>query len=128
MRTIQFRAWDKVNQKMVSHSYLECHRSGFRLFDEDWAKQYELMQYTGLKDKTGKEIYEGDIVRANTGGVGKVKFGDFMVEGHDYYSNFCNAGWYVQFNGGDDETADLDPCDEIIGNIYENPELLTNEK
>ncbi|MFJ7700022.1 YopX family protein [Lysinibacillus fusiformis] len=84
------------------------------------------MQYTGLKDKNSKEIFEGDIVEYNdfnslrTGGhaedkiiVGKVAFscGMWMVEakncGHDLYEGLVN----------DEEL-------EIIGNIYENPELL----
>lgn len=78
----------------------------------------ELMQYTGLKDKNGKEIYEGDILRYDN-------FRDWLISWHE-------AGFYLQnfFRGmGDADyfilTHDLAITREIIGNIYENPELLT---
>ena len=106
-REIKFRAWDKPNNKMVSHRYLEHHKSGFRLFQND---EFELLQYTELKDKNGNEIYEGDI-----------------VAGFDYYGEPLT--WEVAWEWFDSETGfnigqDDDAEAEIIGNIYENPELL----
>ena len=95
--------------------------------------------FTGLKDKNGKEIYEGDIVRNHwyringdyLGHDWVVKFGEHMTSG-DYYN--CDAyGWYVEgINPEADEPehtlhdlpADGDKGVEVIGNIYENPELL----
>ena len=101
-----------------------------------------LMQYTGLKDKNGKEIYEGDIVSGgvyygweNETGLGIVEFGKWEQDGsgHEYEPSTC-LGWYIKtietdfgYNGecsslvsGKKKHKQL----EVIGNIYENPELL----
>ena len=60
MREIKFRAWDKVNNKMYDWKYLFSFKSVCGLFDNS---NLELMQFTGLLDSSGKEIYEGDIVK-----------------------------------------------------------------
>ena len=127
MREIKFRAWDKENEKMmkVSSLYLENkeisvkENGTFRLF-----RMQDLMQYTGVKDKNGKEIYEGDIVLVELSGtstqyktVVKIKEGAFiasLIDGEDYI--------YI-FNRGFDSN-DF----EILGNVYENPELLEENK
>jgi len=75
------------------------------------------MQYTGLKDKNGKEIYEGDIISDHVG-IGEVEYVErhaaFRVNYHD-----GQAKWfYDYFLQGERESI------EWIGNIYENPELL----
>jgi len=79
-----------------------------------------LMQYTGLKDKNGKEIYEGDIVHVTDffhgdakvyKGVVKFVGGYYQIEGQDIRN--APLGWIIS-------SDDL----EVIGNIYENPELL----
>ena len=127
MRKIKFRAWLKEERKMVNVEtlFIGINRLCFGnsktedLFFRDF-EEVELMQYTGLKDKNGKEIYEGDIVLVKLGGtstwyktVVKFKEGAFiasLIDGEDYI--------YI-FNRGFDSN-DF----EIIGNIYKNKNLL----
>ena len=123
MRKIKFRAWDKENEKMMKVSSLHLENKEisvkengtFHLF-----RMQDLMQYTGLKDKNGKEIYEGDIVLIKLDEtstwyktVVKFKKGAFiasLIDREDYI--------YI-FNRGFDSN-DF----EIIGNIYKNKNLL----
>ncbi len=115
MREIKFRAWDKVAEKMRLSFNPVCHGEwdifSFSDLITTWERgTYELMQYTGLKDKNGKEIYEGDIVRED-------------IEERTYQVVFSNGG----FMGESKDNKILffgDGHVEVIGNIYENPELL----
>ena len=126
MKEIKFRAWVKdrkaifevvlINYVTKKVTYL-LERVGHLLSIRD-AKfnDVELMQYTGLKDKNNKEIYEGDIL--------------FESFGERYYKVvFENGGFRAEFKGDFDEHS-FDLIDvvaqgcEIVGNIYENPELL----
>ena len=72
-------------------------------------------QFTGLHDKNGKEIYEGDITDAGYNNIGVVKYGE-------YNCSCCEGvyGWYV--DGGDIRSAER--FLEVIGNLYENTDLL----
>lgn len=74
-----------------------------------------LMQFTGRKDKNGKEIYEGDIVRAKWGGIGSVVFDD-----GGFVSRWEDGNTTYRLCESDIALREL----EVIGNIYENPELL----
>ena len=94
--------------------------------------EIQVMQFTGLKDKNGKEIYEGDVVQtrfADTDLVGTIKYADKWARFYFAAPNkhgcpiafepetvFC---WYY----GEDDEEGTSIC-EIIGNIYENPELI----
>ena len=93
-------------------------------FDEVPASDFTLMQFTGLKDKNGKEIFEGDIVVAMSQGVkaiGKVKR---RIDGYWLMYPAWQHGefWHIVKNVDTGETGV-----EIIGNIYDNPELLEGE-
>ena len=132
MREIKFRAWDKLSKEMfnvesINFQERKVYRDivSYRKFND-----IELMQYTGLKDKNGKEIYEGDIV----------KFKDCSIDGT---KEFYNIG-VIEREGKRDELTisqlifeksyftenymdfinQTFELSEIIGNIYENPELL----
>jgi uncharacterized phage protein (TIGR01671 family) len=123
MREIKFRFWDLINQQMVFDICL-CD-----VYDEDLEEdRYIPMQYTGLKDKNGKEIYEGDIIEyacdkdENTRRKRQVvgfEYGCFTLKEDE--------NWALMFGLHDHLDCDGNWSDEhfeVIGNIYENKELL----
>lgn len=101
-----------------------------KIYDVEW---YEVDpatvgQYTGLKDKNGVESYHKDIVRTNAGHIGVVEFGSHSPTGNEWDNAW---GWFIQFpNRG--QAASMDEhfgyWGEIIGNVWENPELLEGVK
>ena len=109
MRAIKFRAWDKTLNKIHSWSTIENHFTLEELLDTNF---FEAMQYTGLKDKNGVEIYEGDIL---------------SYFGFEYEVTFEESafGWSEdgQFYAFAEMAIDEIEKTKIIGNIYENPEL-----
>lgn len=127
MREIKFRAWDKNKNKMYQVR-------GINFDNEDlWLKinetqimganlfEVELMQYTGLKDKNGKEIYKGDILQFYNDVDYIIKPGYAKVVFKD--GAFCCK----HFRYGTEYLANMDMSDmdiTVVGNIYENPELL----
>ena len=159
-RELKFRVWDKENKKLttppVDVLYLCLSLSG-RLIQiqhagstigaiNDIGDTHELMQYTGLKDKNGKEIYDGDII--------KVHFGEWVEyepemhggeiydkkivkrEARDYIGEVRwrvvgGTGFIVKelenrwFRFNKKKTSE---GTEVIGNIYENPELYEENK
>ena len=121
MREIKFRAWDSLVEKMYSWTEL-LNQNLNNIFTIPEQCGYHLMQYTGLKDKNGKEIYEGDIVFIK----GEEKLLD--IKGKVEYSN--TFALFIIINTGSivNETELLGDYEEEekkqIGNVYDNPELL----
>ena len=123
-REIKFRAWLKEERKMVNVEtlFIGINRLCFGnsktedLFFRDF-EEVELMQYTGLKDKNGKEIYEGDIYHVGDKNIRYlVVWFDSGFEGKQLRS--------TSYAGLKSWAKDI----EILGNIYENPELLEENK
>ena len=101
MREIKFRAWDPGRKAMTPDAdpFIEEDGEAF------------IMQYTGLKDRNGKEIYEGDIIDLGEKNIAQVEW----VESG--FVLILPYGAFQLHSGG-----------EIIGNIYENPELAPSEE
>ena len=135
MREIEFRIYDKELEKMI---YLDDEDYDYRpplvfrldqVFRKDsqyndyedfeWndiSDRVEIMQYTGLKDKNGKKIFEGDIVKTynNEKCIVKYNYNQFGLSVVDKSKPY---GWvdFIVYNL------------EVIGNIWDNPELLKEE-
>nr|DAQ16206.1 MAG TPA: YopX protein [Caudoviricetes sp.] len=87
-----------------------------------------ICQYTGLTDKNGKKIFEGDIVRSVSDIYGKVKFGLYTSA---FSFSDKNQGFYIEFPEESLYRKELGYWENkviVIGNIYDNPELLEEEK
>ncbi|SCX38400.1 YopX family protein [Lysinibacillus fusiformis] len=123
MREIKFRAWDK-DFKRFSENALN-----HTIADINFHTDYEWMQYTGLKDKNGKEIYEGDIVLLKNEFAtwkGTVIFdeGAFKLSINHSYGNSKNHFSKTDEFNDMGAKIQLNNIYVVVGNIYENPELL----
>lgn len=106
MREIKFRAWNTDKKYMTpSFSIYKVN-----LFEDDNKHDWLMLQYTGLKDKNGKEIYESDVVRF-TWLIDKTYEVKWNNETHEWQLHNREMSKYI----------------EIIGNIYEHPELIDKD-
>lgn len=115
-RPIKFRAWGKNSKEYLGDSSQGFNMEELSRLSGQFAN-WELEQYTGLKDKNGKEIYEGDILQ-----IDDHILGDFEVVWH-------NLSWKIKRSVGF-ESLSVHKTEDIvvIGNIHENPELLGGKK
>ena len=134
MRDIKFRAWDKRTKRLYQVQTLQFYGTN-NTVDACWTKGVDfdgestlgepelnnlhnlvLMQYTGLKDINGVEIYEGDVLFHPLQGRRKVYY--------PYSERVASYGLRNIDNGFGSTLQDSHDVWEVIGNIYENPELL----
>ncbi len=122
MREIKFRVWHKIWKRMYEMDcthYIDAPEYGDPIA---WGNpDFEFMQFTGLKDKNGKDIYEGDILR-QWGELWEVTGLDRGSFGIDVHKELKNGGTVIDSHYV--ISAVLPKACEVIGNIYENPELL----
>ena len=126
MKTIKFRAWHKEIKEMFQVGQITLEKGIWDYEPDDrknigvsipYQPSFILMQYTGLHDKNGKEIYEGDIVKVR-------KWSSFETE----VVKFDKGCFYAGMHYGSSTRTTLKliqpKMTEVIGNIYENKELL----
>ncbi|HDI3014027.1 TPA: hypothetical protein PL520_001303 [Clostridium perfringens] len=147
-RDIKFRIYDTDEKQMFYQedidyidinneiAYINQDGGGYDYLIDFVYGDGKLMQYTGLKDKNGKEIYEGDILRCKCLKKCKldscaekvIQYKNSLIE---WWESGCNLGYRLRDSKG--KTMMIKPTHlntmevEVIGNIYENPELLEGE-
>lgn len=132
MRDLKFRAWDKLNKRMI-YDYFWISSDGNLWRDQDPhgldmsgrkkigpTDKLNVMQHTGLKDKNGKDIYEGDLIRFAEKYLYVVRFEDAKFVG--YHANNDWGKWGDIYKLADSEFDKYGYY--VIGNIYENPDLI----
>lgn len=117
MREIKFRTWNKSEDKMYYNAELtyDFGMNGSNVMEESFGSiitndDFILMQYTGFKDKNGREVYEGDIVDyfLNEKSIITYGNGSFIIKSKNYIDCMCSMYGEV----------------EVLGNRFEDPELL----
>lgn len=129
MREIKFRAWD--GERMIEWGFL---RDGIFTGPASSGKGNPMtmkqMQFTGLKDKNGREIYEGDILKSDNGNIGEVKWDDQ----YGTWRNICrksesclclNMPFPLWNSFHNPKSIEFKATVEVIGNIYELESLPT---
>lgn len=120
MREHKYRAWDKKQKKWLG---VNLHMSvtdgclwwqfgyGCEILSAEERENIELVEDTGLKDENGKEIYEGDILR-------------IFDRNYEVKIIETDSKMYIEYGYPDEHNGPCNFWSEIIGNIYENPELM----
>ena len=128
MKEIKFRVWDNIHEIMMKLSEVNTY-STIDIISNVFKDSLNVMQFTGLFDKQGVEIYEGDIIKDSSNrlmtvewdrrvGTSRFIFRVINTIGHIKVGRFVNTHEWIMPDDNDIE---------VVGNIYENPELLKGE-
>lgn len=136
MREIKFRVWDKVKQVMINayvidqttHAGLEYYNKCQGWYGNNIQVQFTYdkvvwLQFTGLKDKNGKEIYEGDICRVGKNGIGEIFWNNDAAQ---FMIRWATELYKIIRQKEEPIFSNHKITFEVIGNIYENANKLTN--
>ena len=121
-REIKFRAWDRREKQMKHLGTLEELALWFKIYPESY-KDFDFMQFTGLKDKNGKEIYESDVVEVLLPEREPIEIQRMAIEWEDTGFIIANNAYAISLHDIDEYKAI-----NVVGNIYENPSLHYSDK
>lgn len=135
MRDIKFRAYNKVSKKInyqdemgyIDGCYLGsngANQTTSNIYSASKRDSCVVMQFTGLKDKNGIEIYEGDLIRNRSGRVCSVVFNSNGA----MFDAECHKKSWEGTNSVGFKTFQWSRCVEVIGNIHQDPELIKQAK
>ena len=126
-RELKFRVWDKLAKRFIypdrgyrGHYILDLNGSFYDLHNGSGGDEYVVQQYTGLQDKHEKDIYEGDIVS----GICLNDGPQICVVGFDTFGIFYTKIKFYPCEEWDNVAMLAQEHNEIVGNIFENSELL----
>ena len=135
MRELKFRAWSEETESFEFFDLYEGTECGLTNL-QIWARNAQIEQYTGLKDKNGKEIYEGDILERKRTVLARdsaypawgkdhieIRRASIVFENGSFYGRSTDSGISAQYSW-----KELGADFEVIGNIHENSELLEGKK
>ena len=118
MKRLKFRVWNKVSKKMhnpqaISFDIQNCNPFAVSIPAKSWdpAEKYELLQWTGLRDESGTDVYEADLVL--------IDYEIYRVHWHESEAAFK----LISLKGSLEKDAGLLPTGKIIGNTYETENL-----
>lgn len=128
----EFKVWDEENKKWIDDFYVTPDGDVYQYDEIRWSggwnklEKFKLTQYIGLKDKKGKKIYEGDIVKIPYYGKQKIVVVNFAFKVSRIREEKKATFECFPFNSYfQEEDGYGEPCEsEVIGNIHQNPELL----